>query len=67
MKKLYRSNTNRLIAGVFGGLGEYYNIDPTVLRLAYVLVAIITAVFPAVIGYIIAAVIVPPAPTGPTV
>jgi len=35
-KKLYRSRTNRMIAGVCGGLGEYFNIDPTLIRLAVV-------------------------------
>jgi len=33
-KKLYRSKTNRMIAGVCGGLGEYFAIDPTLIRLA---------------------------------
>ena len=35
-KKLYRSRTNRKIAGVCGGLGDYFNIDPTLIRLAVV-------------------------------
>ena len=35
-KKLYRSKNNRMIAGICGGLGEYFNIDPTVIRLAAV-------------------------------
>ncbi|OKY98538.1 MAG: PspC domain-containing protein [Bacteroidales bacterium 43_36] len=34
MKRLYRSNTNRLIAGVCGGLGEYFRIDPVIIRIA---------------------------------
>lgn len=33
-KKLYRSRDNRMIAGVCGGLGEYFEIDPTLIRLA---------------------------------
>ncbi len=33
MKRLYRSNTNRLIAGVCGGLGEYFHIDPVIIRI----------------------------------
>ena len=36
-KQLYRSRTNRKIAGVCGGLGEYMNLDPTVVRLIWVL------------------------------
>lgn len=62
MKKLYKSQTNKILSGVLGGVGEYYNIDPTILRLAYLLVAILTALFPAVLAYIIAAVIVPSRP-----
>ena len=40
MKKLYRSRTNRKIAGVCGGLGEYFGIDPTLIRLAVVFFAL---------------------------
>ena len=59
MKRLYRSDTNKIISGVLGGTGEYFEVDPTLLRLAYVLIAILTAFIPAIIGYIIAAIIVP--------
>ncbi|MEW6610428.1 MAG: PspC domain-containing protein [Patescibacteria group bacterium] len=38
MKKLYRSRTNKMIAGVCGGLAEYFNVDPTIVRLAFVLI-----------------------------
>ena len=34
-KKLYRSKTDRRIAGVCGGLGNYFDIDPTIIRLAW--------------------------------
>ena len=59
MKKLYKSDTNKIISGVLGGTGEYFEVDPTLLRLAYVLIAILTAFIPAIIGYIIATIIVP--------
>jgi len=36
MKRLYRSQDDRIIAGILGGLGKYFNIDPTILRLAFV-------------------------------
>jgi phage shock protein C len=36
-KKLYRSRTNRRIAGVCGGLAEYFNVDATIIRLLFVL------------------------------
>lgn len=61
-KRLYKSNTNKIFAGVIGGIGEYFDIDPTLLRLAYILVAILTAVFPAVLGYLVACIIVPQKP-----
>lgn len=38
--QLYRSTTNRVIAGVAGGLGEYFAIDPTLVRLVFVLLAL---------------------------
>ncbi len=61
-KTLYKSDTNKVFFGVIGGIGEYYDTDPTVLRLAYILLAILTAFFPALVGYLIAAIIVPRRP-----
>ena len=62
MKRLYRSTTDKKIAGVCGGLGEYLAVDPTVLRLLAAIITIATGIFPGIIGYIIAWVIVPEAP-----
>lgn len=57
-KQLTRSINQRMIAGVCGGLGEYLNVDPTVIRLCAVLLFFVTG--PAVvIAYIIMALIVP--------
>lgn len=36
MKRVYRSQDDRIVAGIIGGLGKYFNIDPTILRLAFV-------------------------------
>lgn len=55
-KKLYRSRTNRLICGVCGGLGEYMNIDPTIIRLILVLLAFTGT---GILAYFIAAIIIP--------
>jgi phage shock protein C len=44
---------------VLGGVGEYFEIDPTLIRLAYLMLAVLTAFVPAVLGYIIAVIIVP--------
>jgi phage shock protein C len=62
MKRLYKSDTNKVVAGVIGGIGEYFDIDPTLLRLAYLLLAILTAVVPAAIAYLVAVVVVPNKP-----
>lgn len=62
MKKLYKSTNDKFVAGVLGGIGEYYNMDSTLIRLAFLVLCIITAFVPAVIGYIIAAIIVPQKP-----
>ena len=62
MKRLYRSTTDKKIAGVCGGLGEYLAVDPTVLRLLAAIITIATGIFPGIIGYIIAWAIVPEAP-----
>jgi len=61
-KKLYKSSSDKVLAGVIGGVGEYFDTDPTLLRLGYVLLAILTHVFPALIAYVIAALIVPKNP-----
>lgn len=62
MKRLYRSEQNKKIAGVCGGLGEYLDVDPTIVRLFAVVLGIATGVFPFLIGYVIAWFIVPLAP-----
>lgn len=56
MKKLYRSKTDRKICGVCGGLGEYFNIDSTLIRLAAVLLIFMEV---GILAYIIAAIIIP--------
>lgn len=56
--KLHRSHKNKMVAGVLGGLGEYLSIDPTLLRLAFVALALLTDL-PLIIAYIIMAIVVP--------
>lgn len=58
-KKLYKSRDNSMIAGVCGGIGEYFNVDPTLVRLVWAIAAIPTAVIGALIAYIVAAIIIP--------
>ena len=64
MKKLYRSKKDRKIAGVCGGLAEYFDIDATLVRLGWVILTFISGIFPFIIAYIVAAVIIPEEITG---
>lgn len=59
MKKLYLSDSDKKICGVCGGIAEYFEIDPTLVRLAYVLLSLFTAVFPGILVYILACFIIP--------
>jgi phage shock protein C len=62
MKKLYRSNTNKIFAGIIGGIGEYFDIDPALLRILWLLIVIFTGFFPGILVYIIAIFVVPQKP-----
>ncbi len=62
MRILYKSENNRVLSGVLGGLGEYYNVDPTILRLGFLIIVLMSGLFPGVIAYIIAVFIVPSRP-----
>ena len=59
-KKLYRSRENAMLAGVCGGIGEYFDIDPTIVRLAWVILGFCGGV--GLWAYVIAAVIIPQRP-----
>lgn len=59
-KKLYKSNTNKKICGVCGGVGEFLNIDPTLVRLAWI--AFCAFGGSGILAYIIAALIIPENP-----
>ncbi|MEA2112544.1 MAG: PspC domain-containing protein [Patescibacteria group bacterium] len=59
MKKLYRSKENKVVSGVIGGIGEYFDVDPVILRLGWLLVLVMTAIIPGVIIYFIATFVVP--------
>ena len=57
MKRLYRSEKNRMIAGVCGGIAGYFNIDPTLVRLGFVALSFMFG--GGVMVYILAAIIIP--------
>jgi phage shock protein C len=66
MKKLTKSN-DRIIAGVCGGIAEYFGFDATIVRLVTAALALFTAIVPSVILYLIAAMIIPDASPKKTV
>lgn len=49
-----RSTTNKKIAGLFGGLGESIQVDPTYLRLGFIVLGLVTGVIPALLAYALA-------------
>lgn len=58
MKRLYRSSENKYVAGVLGGLGEYFGIDATLFRLIFIIL-LIPSMFTVSLIYLIAAMIIP--------
>lgn len=59
-RRLTRSRRFKKIAGVCGGIAEYFDLDPTVVRVAYVLLSIISAGFPGILAYIVLMFVMPP-------
>lgn len=62
MKKIYRSKDKK-IAGVCGGIGEFYNVDPTLVRLGWIVITILTGIVPGIVAYVIAAIVMPSRPS----
>lgn len=58
-KSLRRSRSNRMVAGVVGGLAEYWSIDPTLARVVYVVGSIVSAAFPGLVVYLVLWLIIP--------
>lgn len=58
-KKLYRSSTDKKLCGVCAGVANYFNLDPTIVRVVYALLAICTTGFPFVVLYIVLAFVMP--------
>ena len=57
--RLRRSKSNRMIAGVIGGLARYFGFDPTLARVLYVILSVVSVAFPGMIVYIILWIIMP--------
>lgn len=58
-KRLKRSRSERMLFGVCGGLGKYFGVDPTLIRLAFVFLILLSGIFPGIVIYIIMAIIMP--------
>ncbi|MGE5443513.1 MAG: PspC domain-containing protein [Ignavibacteriales bacterium] len=61
-EKLYRSQNDKMIAGICGGLGERFSIDSTLIRLAVVFVGVASCIMPMVVAYIVGWIIIPMTP-----
>ena len=61
VKKLTRSEENKMIGGVCAGFGEYFDIDFTLVRLIFVALGLMTAIFPMLIFYVVAWIVIPAA------
>jgi phage shock protein C len=60
-RPLRRSRTNRQVAGVIGGLAEYFRVDSTLLRVVYVVGSIVSAAFPGLLVYVLLWLLIPEA------
>ena len=59
-KRLYKINQGKMLDGVCGGIAEYFNVDPTLIRLAWILITVFAGA--GVLAYIIAAIVIPRKP-----
>lgn len=60
--RLYLSTSDKRITGLCGGIAEYFNTDSSLIRLAWIILTIVTGVVPGIVAYIIAAIVVPKMP-----
>jgi len=59
MRKLHLSNSDCKICGVCGGIGETYDVDPTLIRLGMIFLCFVTAIVPVILTYLVAWAIIP--------
>lgn len=59
VKKLRRSRTDRVFAGILGGFAKYFEVDSVLLRVLFILFVLVTGIFPGIIGYILAILVMP--------
>lgn len=58
-RRLYRSN-DRMLGGVCAGLADYFGLDPTLIRIGYLILSVLSAAFPGLLVYIILWIVIPP-------
>ena len=58
-RRLYRSRSNRVLAGVCGGIADHYGSDPTAVRLLTLVLGLFTGIFPMIVLYLVAAIVLP--------
>lgn len=58
-KRLYRSKSDSMLGGICGGIADYFQLDPTMVRIGYVLLSILSAAFPGILVYIILWLVIP--------
>ncbi|HDR74047.1 MAG TPA: PspC domain-containing protein [Methanoculleus sp.] len=58
-KRLVRSKTDRMLAGICGGIGEYFDVDPNIVRVIWVVITVISGFGPGILIYILVWLIVP--------
>lgn len=61
-KRLYRSRNDKMLAGVMAGVADYFEQDPTLWRIGYIVLTVLSGALPAALAYIVAALVIPEAP-----
>ncbi len=61
-KKLYLASKDKKLLGVCGGLAQYLGVDPTVIRLLWTLITLLSGILPGLVAYLLAAMIIPAHP-----
>lgn len=62
MKKLYRNTTDGILCGILAGIGDYFRQDPTIIRIVFVLLLLVTGFFPFALLYLLGYFLIPVKP-----
>jgi phage shock protein C len=58
-KKLYRNQNKKVLLGVLAGIADYLSYDPTIIRLVFILLTLVTGILPGILVYILAVILIP--------